>query len=50
MTPSAANTTQTKVVGTEVENLGEKVSRKPVSPWEMLAQSMICSNEFVYLN
>jgi Protein of unknown function (DUF1553)/Protein of unknown function (DUF1549)/Planctomycete cytochrome C len=50
MTPNASNTPQTKVVGTEVENLGEKVSRKPVSPWELLAQSMICANEFVYLN
>jgi len=50
MTPNASNTPQTKVVGTEVENLGEKVSRKPISPWELLAQSMICANEFVYLN
>ncbi|MGA0132871.1 MAG: DUF1549 and DUF1553 domain-containing protein, partial [Opitutales bacterium] len=41
----------TTVQGGVIQNLGEKVSRKqPVSPWEMLVQSMVCSNEFVYLN
>ena len=51
MVQNASNTAQTKVVGTEVENLGERVSRsKPLTPWEMFAQSMICSNEFVYVN
>ncbi len=34
-----------------LKNPGEMVSRKqPISPWEMLAQAMICSNEFVYLD
>ena len=41
----------TTVQGGVIQNLGEKVSRKqPISPWEMLVQSMVCSNEFVYLN
>jgi hypothetical protein len=41
----------TKIEGGIMKNLGERVSRKtPVSPWEMLAQAMICSNEFVYLD
>jgi hypothetical protein len=41
----------TKLEGGVMKNLGERVSRKtPVSPWEMLAQAMICSNEFVYLD
>ena len=41
----------TSVQGGKVVNNGEKVSRKePASPWVMLAQSMVCSNEFVYLN
>jgi len=41
----------TKIEGRTMKNLGERVSRKnPVSPWEMLAQAMICSNEFVYLD
>ncbi len=33
-----------------LKNPGEMVSKKPISPWEMLAQAMICSNEFVYLD
>ncbi len=42
---------KTEVKGGTIQNVGEKVSRKqPISPWEMLAQSMVCSNEFVYLN
>ena len=41
----------TKIEGGVMKNLGERVSRKtPISPWEMLAQAMICSNEFVYLD
>ena len=39
------------IAGGVIVNLGEKISRKtPSSPWEMLAQAMICSNEFVYLD
>jgi hypothetical protein len=42
---------ETSVKGGKVVNNGEIVSRKePASPWVMLAQSMVCSNEFVYLN
>ncbi|MFM9001350.1 MAG: PSD1 and planctomycete cytochrome C domain-containing protein [Opitutia bacterium] len=42
---------KTVVQGGVIQNKGEKVSRKqPISPWEMLVQSMVCSNEFVYLN
>jgi len=42
---------ETAVKGGKVVNNGEIVSRKePASPWVMLAQSMVCSNEFVYLN
>ena len=41
----------TTIAGGVIVNLGEKISRKtPSSPWEMLAQAMICSNEFVYLD
>jgi len=42
---------ETSVRGGKIVNNTEMVSRKePSSPWVMLAQSMICSNEFVYLN
>jgi hypothetical protein len=42
---------ETSVQGGKIVNNTEKVSRKePASPWVMLAQSMVCSNEFVYLN
>jgi hypothetical protein len=42
---------ETSVRGGKIVNNTEMVSRKePTSPWVMLAQSMICSNEFVYLN
>ncbi|MEI6283677.1 MAG: PSD1 and planctomycete cytochrome C domain-containing protein [Opitutae bacterium] len=40
----------TKIEGGVMKNLGVKASRAKVSPWEMLAQAMICSNEFVYLD
>ena len=42
---------ETSVQGGKIVNLTEKVDRKvPSNPWVMLAQSMVCSNEFVYLN
>jgi hypothetical protein len=42
---------ETAVKGGKIVNTGEVVSRKiPANPWVMLAQSMVCSNEFVYLN
>ena len=42
---------ETSVQGGKIVNNTEKVDRKvPANPWVMLAQSMICSNEFVYLN
>ena len=44
-----ASTNPTMEAGV-LKNAGEKVSRKPTSPWEMLAQAMVCSNEFVYLD
>jgi hypothetical protein len=53
---TAAKTTpevkiETSVQGGKIVNNTEKVDRKvPANPWVMLAQSMICSNEFVYLN
>jgi len=40
----------TKIEGGVMKNLGVRASRAKVSPWEMLAQAMICSNEFVYLD
>lgn len=47
----AASAVTTAVQGGIIVNKGEKVSRKePSNPWVMLAQSMVCSNEFVYLN
>jgi len=42
---------ETSVQGGKIVNNSEKVDRKvPSNPWVMLAQSMVCSNEFVYLN
>ena len=42
---------ETSVQGGKIVNNAEKVDRKvPANPWVMLAQSMVCSNEFVYLN
>jgi hypothetical protein len=42
---------ETSVQGGKIVNNTEKVDRKvPANPWVMLAQSMVCSNEFVYLN
>jgi hypothetical protein len=42
---------ETSVQGGKIVNLTPKVDRKvPSNPWVMLAQSMVCSNEFVYLN
>jgi hypothetical protein len=42
---------ETSVKGGKIVNNTEMVSRRePSNPWVMLAQSMICSNEFVYLN
>ncbi len=33
-----------------LQNVGEKVSRNPLTPLELLAQALILSNEFVYVN
>ncbi|MEY3959180.1 MAG: hypothetical protein RJA37_1783, partial [Verrucomicrobiota bacterium] len=33
-----------------LRNVGEKVSRAPLTPLELLAQALILSNEFVYVN
>ena len=41
---------KTKVTGAGLVNEGVKLDKRPVSPIEMLAQAMVCSNEFVYLN
>ena len=42
---------ETSVQGGKIVNNTDKVDRKvPSNPWVMLAQSMVCSNEFVYLN
>jgi hypothetical protein len=42
---------ETSVKGGKIVNIGQGVDRKvPANPWVMLAQSMVCSNEFVYLN
>jgi hypothetical protein len=41
---------KTKVSGGVIVNEGVKIDKRPVTPWEMLAQAMVCSNEFVYLN
>ena len=47
----AATKGATTIAGGVIVNVGEKISRKqPSTPWEMLAQAMICSNEFVYLD
>jgi hypothetical protein len=42
---------ETSLKGGKIVNNTALVDRKvPVNPWVILAQSMICSNEFVYLN
>ena len=33
-----------------IKNVGEAISRKPLSPMELLAHSLLLSNEFVYVN
>jgi hypothetical protein len=33
-----------------IENVGDLVSRAPLTPWELYAQALLCSNEFVYVN
>jgi len=46
----AVEAPKTKVSGNTLVNEGVKIDKRPVTPWEMLAQAMVCSNEFVYLN
>ncbi len=46
----AVEAPKTKVTGAGLVNEGVKLDKRPVSPIEMLAQAMVCSNEFVYLN
>jgi hypothetical protein len=33
-----------------IRNPGEKIERKPLTPFEMLVQALLCSNEFVYVH
>lgn len=33
-----------------LQNRGEAVARTPLTPWELLAHAMLCSNEFVVVN
>jgi hypothetical protein len=33
-----------------LRNTGELISRNPLTPMELLAQALILSNEFVYVN
>ena len=47
---AAVEAPKTKVTGAGLVNEGVKLDKRPVSPIEMLAQAMVCSNEFVYLN
>ncbi|MFM7399110.1 MAG: DUF1553 domain-containing protein, partial [Verrucomicrobiota bacterium] len=35
---------------TGIRNVGERVSRNPLTPIELLAQALMLSNEFVYIN
>ena len=46
----AVEAPKTKVSGNGLVNEGVKIDKRPVTPLEMLAQAMVCSNEFVYLN
>ncbi len=46
----AVEVPKTKVTGNGLVNEGVKLDKRPVTPLEMLAQAMVCSNEFVYLN
>jgi hypothetical protein len=33
-----------------LQNAGAMVERKPLTPWQLYAQALICANEFVYVN
>ena len=33
-----------------IRNTGIRVSRTPLRPWELLAQALLFSNEFIYVN
>ena len=33
-----------------LQNAGTMVERKPLTPWQLYAQTLICANEFVYVN
>jgi Protein of unknown function (DUF1553) len=39
-----------RLAGRTIRNPGEMVERKPLSPWEALAQSLLFTNEIVYVN
>ena len=36
--------------GRTIRNEGELVERTPLTPWEALAQSLLFTNEIVYVN
>jgi hypothetical protein len=36
--------------GTQVINSGHRIERKPLTPLELLVHTMLCSNEFIYVN
>jgi hypothetical protein len=46
----AVEVPKTKISGAGLVNEGVKLDKRPVTALEMLAQAMVCSNEFVYLN
>jgi mono/diheme cytochrome c family protein len=48
--PSAPKDTGDKNKYSGLTNAGTMVERAPLKPWELYAQALICSNEFVYVN
>jgi hypothetical protein len=33
-----------------IQNLGDKVERRPLTPWETYAQALLFTNEAAYVN
>ena len=33
-----------------LQNAGDAIDRAPLTPWQLYAQTLLCSNEFVYVN
>ncbi len=50
VTPLKPRNTKRGTKYASVKNEGERVTRAPLTPWELYAQALLCTNEFVYVN